>query len=187
LSGSSSPKISPPLSPGNGRSYSPLQFPSLPARFDAPATPINSPRPPLAFPSPPVTWGAARPAKFLAGAPQDSSQSSLISVQWSIPVPSIPSPLSYFPLALLPDQFSSSYLQRNNAFDHGRRSPAPTPSSSRPSPPSLDTIDIVAHAVEFISMFCTPSIHPPASGAPGTSPTTTVWPQPRRSHAETLT
>jgi hypothetical protein len=44
------------------------------------------------------------------------------------------------------------------------------PSSSRPPPPSLDAIDVGVHAVEFFLTFCMPSNHPPASGAPETSP-----------------
>jgi hypothetical protein len=62
----------------------------------------------------------------------------------------------------------------------------PTPSSSRPPPPSLDATDVAVLAFELASTFCTPSIHPPTSGAPGTSPTTTVWPQPHRRRPETL-
>jgi hypothetical protein len=67
---------------------------------------------------------------------------------------------------------------------HPRQSPEPpeaNAASSRPSPPSLDVNDVAVLAFELASTFCTPSIHPPASGAPGTSPMTTVWPLPRRS------
>jgi hypothetical protein len=141
--------------PGALRSPTPLNpSPSCKMR-----PPINSPRHPPSSPfaSPQVHRKAV--AEYLAelhGICELARPNSPPSVN---PTPPSPSHLSSFPLALLPDSFSSLYLQRNTAIDHGRRSPAPTPSSSHPLSLLLETIDDGDHTSEIPSPCWSPSWH----------------------------
>jgi hypothetical protein len=141
--------------PGAFRSPPPLNpSPSYKMR-----PPINSPRHPPSSPfaSPQVRRKAvAESLAELHGICELARPNSPPPVNLA---PPSPSHLSCFPLVLLPDLFSSSCLQRNTAIDHGWRSPAPTPSSSRPLSLLLETIDNGDHTSEIPSPCWLPSWH----------------------------
>jgi hypothetical protein len=97
----------------------------MPARFDAPATPINSPTSSLQFPFCSRAISAARLRESLAGAPQGSSQISSISVHRILAASSLlyhPLPLSQAHVVTL---LFCSILQHNDGiFYHlSRRRP----------------------------------------------------------------